>query len=272
MLYNLEFVKIGPEFELAGVGFAGNIFITLNALLHINDDDTLRVDMTKEECACTEKNKLFDTDNCWEYYFDQVPLPKDQSYNTINSLLPAKIHYADSFTDPALWLTLKNKFLSNFKLKDNVKDSVQSFYDLNIKGKNTLGVQVRLTDMKHYHGVSGVDAYINKVGDILRNDPTIEQIFLATDDSRVITVFQENFNIPIVYYKDMFRADDDNLHNEPYDRFKSNRINHRYYIGLECLQEFLTLAKCDHMLRAHISSISILACIFSDNLKTIYTL
>lgn len=63
MLYNLEFIKIGPEFELAGVGFAGNIFITLNAILHLGNDDTLRVDMTKEECACTEKTKLFNTDN-----------------------------------------------------------------------------------------------------------------------------------------------------------------------------------------------------------------
>ena len=272
MLYNLEFIKIGPEFELAGVGFAGNIFITLNAILHLGNDDTLRVDMTKEECACTEKTKLFNTDNCWEYYFNQANLPINQPYNTLNSLLSAKIQYGDSFTNPKIYSDLKHRFFSNFSLKDNVKQSVDSFYNQNIKGKHTLGVQVRLTDMKYYHKVSDVDVYLRRVDSLLEEDSSIEQIFLATDDSRVIAIFQEHFSVPIVYYTDMFRADDINPHNEPYDRFKSYPNNHRYNMGLECLQEILTLAKCDCMLRAHISSISILACIFSDNLKNIYTL
>ena len=48
MKYKLEFVKIGEDFKFAGVGFAGNIFITLNALLHIPDNEKLFVDMEKK--------------------------------------------------------------------------------------------------------------------------------------------------------------------------------------------------------------------------------
>ena len=37
MNYNLKFVKISNEHQFAGVGFAGNIFITLNALSYTTD-------------------------------------------------------------------------------------------------------------------------------------------------------------------------------------------------------------------------------------------
>ena len=46
MNYKLEFVKIGPTHEVAGVGFAGNIFIIMSALYHLkNDEDRMYVDM-----------------------------------------------------------------------------------------------------------------------------------------------------------------------------------------------------------------------------------
>ena len=72
MKYNLEFVKIGEDFKFAGVGFAGNIFITLNALTYLSEEDSMFVDMETNECVCTEKNvNIFDTKNCWEYYFNR---------------------------------------------------------------------------------------------------------------------------------------------------------------------------------------------------------
>lgn len=271
MLYNLEFVKIGPEFKLAGVGFAGNIFIALNALTYLNDEDRLRVDMSKEECACTEIPNLFNTNNCWEYFFNQI----DYSPECINftSLLQARLHYdTENFDCPELYLSLKEKFYKNFELKKEIKEAIETFYEQHISGKITLGVQVRLTDMKHYHNVYGVERYIEKVKEILTANPSIEQIFVATDDSEVLTVFEKNFDIPVIFHKNMFRATKELLHTEPYDRFDDNRLNHRYLMGVECLYEILTLSKCNFMLKAHKSSISIVACILSENIKKIFTL
>jgi len=273
MNYKLEFVKISDQHEFAGVGFAGNIFIVLNALSFISTEDNMYVDMESNECVCTQPDlDLFDTKNSWEYYFVQKNL--GDSYITWNSLKEANIQYEnrDMFMNPNNFLDLKDKFYKNFKLKEGIQNLVNDYYTNNIKGKITLGVQIRLTDMKHYHGVSGLDAYLAKIKEILTQNPNIEQIFLATDDGTIIEKVKENVSIPVIYHTDMFRADEKNPHIHPYDRFKNERKFHRYFLGVECIQEIFALTKCDYMLKADVSSISIIACILSDNIKQIYKL
>ena len=126
--------------------------------------------------------------------------------------------------------------------------------------------------MKHYHNVSPVASYVNKINEILTERPEIEQIFLATDDGTVINQIKDAINKPIIYYDTMFRADETKPHLHPYDRFEDGREHHLYKMGVECLQEMLTLSKCDYMLKADISSISIIASILSENIKQIYKL
>lgn len=273
MKHKLEFIKISDQHEFAGVGFAGNIFIVLNALTHISNEDELYVDMETNPCCCTDHSQtIFETKNCWEYYFDQTT--KENINNVFNSLLGANIHYNDKdfFMNPENFIDLKNKFNKNFKLKQNITEEIQSFYDKKIKNKITLGVQVRLTDMRHYHGVSPVDEYIKKIKEILSEKPEIEQIFLSTDDSEIIDVLKNNIDKPIVYYEEMFRANKNDPHLHPYDRFYNSRPMHRYLIGVECCQEIFTLSKCDYMLKADVSSISIIASILSENIKKVYKL
>lgn len=275
MKHKLEFIKITPSHEFAGVGFAGNIFITLNALTHLNEGDKLFVDMETNECVCTEKNvTLHDTNNSWEYYFEQISVEPNENINTMNSLISANIHYEDRdfFMYPEKFVELKNKFYDSFKLKPYLVKLLNDYYDENMNGKITLGVQVRLTDMKHYHNVSPVSNYINKINQILIERPEIEQIFLATDDSEVIDILKENIKLPIIYYKDMFRADASNPHLHPYDRFKADRELHRYKLGIECIQEIFTLSKCDYLLKADVSSVSIIASILAENIKQVYRL
>lgn len=273
MKYKLKFVKISPSHEFAGVGFAGNIFIVLNALEYISIEDKMYIDMETSECACTDNEQtIFPTKNCWEYYFDQTD---NTNINVeYNSLLSAKINYEDRdvFVYPENFTKLKEKFWSNFKLKKYLSDEINEYYNNNILGKITLGVQVRLTDMKYHHNVSPVNNYITKVKEILSNNREISQIFLSTDDYNVIDIFKKNIDLPILYYEGMFRADNNNLHINPYDRFHDERQLHRYLIGKECCQEIFTLSKCDYLLMADISSISIIASILSENIKKIYKL
>lgn len=271
MKHKLEFIKISEDHEFAGVGFAGNIFIVLNALTHISENDELYVDMETNPCCCTDPTQtIFNTKNCWEYYFDQTS--SENTTNTFNSLLGANIHYNDRdfFMNPLNFLELKNKFHKNFKLKKNITDKISSFYEENIKGKVTLGVQVRLTDMRHYHGVSPIESYIKRVNEILLELPEVEQIFLSTDDSEIIDELKNNIKLPIIYYEDMFRANKNDPHLHPYDRFRNDRPMHKYIIGVECCQEIFTLSKCDYMLKADVSSISIIASILSENIKKVY--
>jgi hypothetical protein len=272
MNYKLQFIKISNEHEFAGVGFAGNIYITINALTHLSDGDRLHVDMGTNECACTEPNaNLHNTNNCWEYYFDQIQLG-DEPFGYMDSLVTANLSYnnREVFMHPENFVGLKNKFFNNFRLKPYLTKLIDDYYQNNLKDKVTLGVQVRLTDMRHHHHVSPIDVYVEKIKSILIERPEITQIFLATDDSTIIPILRSAITTPILCYEDMFRADDTKPHINPYDRFKDGREYHRYYLGIECLQEIFTLSKCDYLLKADISSISIIASMLAENIKQVY--
>jgi len=274
MKYKLQFIKISNEHEFAGVGFAGNIYITLNALTYLSNDDRLHVDMATNECACTELGvNIHETNNCWEYYFEQTQIG-DEPFRLMDSMVSANLSYNDreSFMHPKNFVELKTKFFNNFKIKQYLSKLIDEYYDNNLKNKITLGVQVRLTDMKHYHNVSPIDDYIVKIREILLERPEINQIFLATDDSTIIPILRHEIGIPVLCYEDMFRADNTKPHINPYDRFKDGRELHRYKLGVECLQEIFTLSKCDYLLKADISSISIIASMLAENIKQVYKL
>jgi hypothetical protein len=276
MKHNLQFIKISPQHEIAGVGFAGNIFITLNALTYLNEGDKLHIDMETYECISTEKDVvLHNTMNSWEYYFEQTQLVEGDEVNQMNSLMAGNLIYNDinSFMNPKDYINLKNKFFNNFKIKQYIIDEIDEFYRNKFNGKITLGVQIRLTDYTHGgHNFPPFETYLNRINEILIENPEIEQIFLATDDGKVIPKLKEALNIPILYWEDMFRADDINLHLNPYDRLESNRDLHRYTIGIECMKEIFTLTKCDYLLKAYTSSMSIIGVILSENIKQVYRL
>ena len=277
MKHKLEFIKISPNHEIAGVGFAGNIFITLSALSLIGKEDRMYVDMETNECICTENIDyvLHETKNSWEYYFNQTKIGPEESYNKMNSLVRGNLVYNDTnaFMNPDQYITLKEKFFRNFKIKDYINSEINDFYSKNIRGKVTLGVQIRLTDYTYGgHNHPPLEIYIARIEWILEKNPEIEQIFLATDDSKVIPKLERIFNIPILYWPNMFRADEDNLHLNPYDRLESERDLHRYTMGIECMKEIFTLTKCDYLLKAYTSSMSILGVILSENIKKVYKL
>lgn len=271
MKHKLEFVKISNQHRFAGVGFGGNIFIVLNALTNISDDDILVVDMETNECVCTEPElKEYNTNNCWEYYFDQQTIQHGETFNKTNSLVSGKIGYGNDFSHPENFVDLKNKFYKSFQLKPYVTEILNNFYQNNLDGKTTLGVQIRLTDMKKHHSVSGLDSYIERINQILNEHPEIEQIFVSTDDNEVINVLKDTLSKNVVYYEDMFRADNLNPHTDPYDRYNSSRQNHKYKLALEGILEIFTLSKCDYMLKADVSALSMVATILSENIKKVY--
>jgi hypothetical protein len=271
--HKLKFVKISDAHLFAGVGFGGNIFSVLNALTNISHEDVLVVDMETNECVCTQPDlKDFNTNNCWEYFFEQNSLQDNEKYELTTNLVPGEIHYGSDFSNFESYLELKEKFYKSFKLKSYILDLLNDFYKKNLSGKKTLGVQVRLTDMKKHNHVHGLDLYLKKINELIELYPEIEQIFVSTDDSNVIDILKSSTNRKVVYYEDMFRADSLNPHTDPYDRYHSNRKYHKYKLALEGVLEIFTLTKCNYLLTAHVSAFSMVASILSENIKKVFKL
>tara|TARA_R100000544_G_scaffold32200_1_gene18525 strand:- start:955 stop:1764 length:810 start_codon:yes stop_codon:yes gene_type:complete len=265
----LQFQKIASAFEFAGVGMGGNLFIILNSLLNSDIEDSLYVDMETHACVCTEDNfNKFNTNNCWEYYYDQMKKP-----NTTNIVTNKSEHAILNYKKVPLvdYSDLQYKFNNNFKLKDYLKNELDSYYNNNLKDKITLGVQIRLTDMAQHHKVSPLSKYLIKIQEILNKNPSIEQVFIATDDHRAIDKVSKHISIPIIYHK-AFRASDSDPQTDPYDRMRNNREFHKYNLSKECIKEIYTLSMCNFLLRADVSAISNVAILLSNRINTLYNL
>ena len=272
-MYNLKFVKISGEHQIAGVGFGGDIFIVLNVLTSINTNDKLHVDMQSNECVCTEKEMIFGTFNCWEYYFNQPQIDNQNGVIHVDSLSrTGSLNYdnQDQFMFPGNFKELGTRFFDNFKLKPYLQKMLCEYCNDNIKDKVTLGVQIRLTDMKYHHNVAPVEKYIKKINEILVSNPSIKQVFLATDDGVIIPKVRDEVVVPVLCYEDMFRSSLCNPHLNPYDRINGYREFHRYNLGVECIKDILTLSKCDYLLKADRSAMSLVAIILSENIREVY--
>jgi hypothetical protein len=269
----LKFVKIGAVndplgSDFSGVGMGGNIFMVLNSLLNMNEDDRLYVDMETENCVCTEHNfDKFNTNNCWEYYYDQMNKVNGKVYSLYDDksfLNYKKVNLGNA--------ELQHRFNNNFKLKSYLQHELDSYYNNNLKDKITLGVQIRLTDMKQHHNVAELLTYINKINDILKNNPEINQIFLATDDSTIIQQVQKQISVPVLYHHDFIRATADDPHLNPRDRHNYVNEFHNYRLSLECIKEIYTLSMCNSLLRADVSAISNVAILLSTKINKVHTI
>lgn len=265
MNYNLKFVPLFPESPISGVGMAGNMLIVINELLIMNEGDKAWVDMGSYKSICYDN--LDYTNNAWEYYFTQNEKFVDGKEILLKPPRPAIINYNHPYSQSdSLILKSKKLFYDNFKVKDDILDEVNQFYETNLKNKTTLGCQIRLGDMVKTHDVPNIDGYWNKILDILKEEPQIEQIFLATDDDEAIEYLTKKTSIPIVYQKNIYRTSSES----PNERLNSDRENHGHNLCREVLIDMLLLSKCDYFLRSKISAVSLITTILSENIKKIY--
>jgi hypothetical protein len=265
MNYNLKFVPLFPESSISGVGMAGNMLIVINELLVMDVSDRAWVDMGSYKSVCHDN--LGHTNNAWEYYFIQNEKFIDGNEILLKAPRPAMIDYEHPYlqTDEIM-VKSKELFYKNFKIKEDILNEVNEFYEINFKNKITLGCQIRLGDMVKTHNVPNIEGYWNKILNILNDNPQIEQIFLATDDDESIDFLSKKSTVPIIYQKNIYRTSSES----PYERLNSERENHNYNLCREVLVDMLLLSKCDYFLRSKISAVSLITTILSENIKKIY--
>lgn len=276
MQYKLVFIKTHPSHLIAGIGVGGNVMMVMSMISNMTDSDSLYVDMETNEVVWTQKDAISAPTNAWEYFFVQKPLNPAKEVKTLSIQETGKINFRyedDSIgEDLSLYKSWKNRFFANFSLNTTLQDGVNSYYNTHIKGRVTLGVQIRLTDQEYHNHTKGLEASITRIRQILSDNTEIEQIFLATDDETIFPRVINSVPIPVIYKEDIFRASEKDRQINPYDRMGGTRKNHRYLLGLECLQDIFILTKCDYLLKADRSAISIVACLLSENIRKVYTL
>lgn len=205
-----------------------------------------------------EKTLYFDdsvksTNNCFEYFFMPVSEISHNEIHKYKNVVISKLVDRFTFLSPKGYKEDKEneiKVLAYYAKKYiHLREDVKlSFWNqlLTITGQgNTLGVHVRATDFnigydRHPVAISPQE-YLQKTKEIYKKG-NFDRIFLATDDSTVISLFKDEFGTALSYYEDTCRSvTGEAVH---YGNEKIQRENHRYLLGIEIIRDFYTLGYC----------------------------
>lgn len=85
------------------------------------------------------------------------------------------------------------------------------------------------------------------------------KIFLATDDAKIVKLFDEAFPNQVIYYADTFRSEND----EAVHGSSSTRERHEFMLGLEVLRDVYTLVSCMGLV-ASVSNVPTLARVIKE--------
>lgn len=127
-------------------------------------------------------------------------------------------------------------------LKD-IAVEVNSFFDKELKGGNTLGVHYRNTDKKSEAPPVTYEYALKNIDECFIRKPLLERVFITSDDKEFIE-FMKNSHISskVVFRNDSFRSNDGTAIHERFDLNK-------YDINKDAIVNMLILTKCSFIIK-----------------------
>lgn len=244
-------------FSDCGVSLGGICGILRKDLIELDFIDKFNLTPVIEyrNSVLTEKNPINGTTNAFEYYYEQISgiSPEDalksrhvcihRDANALCRDIPFNYDITDEHLE-RLGKIYNKYFKLNNKTEKAINDDIKALFN----NKPTLGVNIRGTDFNRgYDGhpvavkaeqlMSHIDEIIEK-----RN---IGQIFIATDDQRLLEEFVNRYGDKALYFKDVHREKSD----EPvmHVNYLENEDGIKYRGGYECLRDVYALVACDSL-------------------------
>ncbi len=223
----------------------GGMFSNLNYVLHhikiAGDLGCIPIiDMKNFPTKYNVKNKIDNTYNAWEYYFEPLNNYKlkdiyKSKFVIICDSNTKKLKEFDSFEN----LTFEHYkiFKKYIKIKKNILKEANYFIKKNFNNLKVLGVHFRGTDMKtqERHPFPATYKQIESYIDFELSKNKYNKIFLVTEELNYISKLKDKYKSKICFYNS-YRSNKNDI-------FKSNsRKNHRYLIGRENIIDMLILS------------------------------
>jgi hypothetical protein len=194
--------------------------------------------------------------NFWDYYFLQ-PLPQLGKRNkpVLNyhiEVYPLRIWNQQHF------LHMHQNVVSRLKFREEVKRKLKKHAEV-FKNRQVLGVQIRRTDHSGEILPVSLKRILEKVDQKI---PDYDNLFVATDDSHIISLLQKRYGEKLLYHSAERSEDEQAVH-------LNRGIEDRYKLGLEVLVDCYCLSLCRHAILLQ-SNISYATLLFNPHLP--YTL
>lgn len=276
----LYFINIDQD----KIGLGAFFRQTVHALYDADRLNALPVIKYEKSCPYFEKDNFKNTDNPFEYYFNNQDI--DNIYKSQNVILfkpwyfqriDKNLGILKNDTDmPIGYKNINVEYLQvlgeivkkyiklNSEANEFINKSIEKTFPKDWKNKKILAVHVRGTDFalhweQHPNIVLPEDFFV-AIDDAIKAKG-FEYIFLATDDSARLELFKERYKEKLLFFKDVHRSDGTiNVTFEKVDRLYNNYLN-----GLEVLRDMYTMAYCNGFI-AGLSQVSVSARIINRSL------
>jgi len=215
-----------------------------------------------------EKQKINNTKNSWEYFFEQpTKFELSEVYQSKNVLLSAnnsmlyfnqlelKHFYDKEVLKETNQLKILNEVSNLINYNSITKKSIErNLKPLFSKKEKVLGIAVRGTDyniknfgINHHKPFTVVEA-LNKAQSLLSIESSFTKLFICTEEQYIIDRFKQEYGDRLIYIERPRHT------KESYDITKnvmsqsSSRTNNRYFSSLEYITEVEGLLRCDHVI------------------------
>lgn len=228
-----------------GAGLFSNFIFVLNHLKIANSCGYIPVvDMENFPTIYNENQKIDNTNNSWNYYFDynQSNIKITQIYKHYKYIITSN-RFSKFFTHNIDNSEYRKYFNKYFRIKKKYYDFVNFFAKKNFN-KKTLAVHLRGTSYKtsaNHPFPTTNEQTINLIEKIMAKN-NYSNIFLCTEDLNYLDIIKKKFKNKVIYLENVYRSYND-------DAFKIYPEKlHRYKLGKNILIESLLISKCDGFL------------------------
>jgi hypothetical protein len=267
-----------------GYGFFSNYRICLEQLIyhHESGNDAIPyIDWSNTTFVDgfnpNESTENIPVGNPFDLWFDQtIPKEGDIITRCKNGSDPNRYDHAKHYFDePDELKRQQNIDRLYIKPKQYILDKINEIYEKELKNEVVLGAMARGTEYNLHHpmyGVFDINDYIREIKKILKENPQITKLFLASEDMEYITALHNEF--PASYFiPDVFRRTDETM--EYINRISywmnvsTKRENHCKLLGEETIIQTKLLGKCDYLF-GRLSGIFAGAVLWNENYKKIF--
>tara|TARA_Y100000590_G_C15717535_1_gene1012369 strand:+ start:1123 stop:2232 length:1110 start_codon:yes stop_codon:yes gene_type:complete len=229
-----------------GYGLFSNVSFVINHLKVAKDHGFIPVvDMENYTTVYNEREKVCNTFNAWEYYFEQTSnFTLEEVYNSKNVIITDSIFYdkGKNFyhsivkSDELLKIAQEKLVLkkSKFELVKKLKKKL-------FKNKKILGVHFRGTGFKMTGTVYALTvSQMTQVIEYCLKDGKYDKIFLVTEDQNNFEEIVKIYKDKVIFLKQSLKAKDSDY---VFDNYL--RLSHRYKLGRDILLETYLMSYCD---------------------------
>ena len=212
---------------------------------------TCLVDMENYPTIYNETNKINNSFNSWDYYFENLnSINLNKVYKNFNFIFSDSTKLDTSKLHKRIYMKYEKILHSNL-IKKKIIYQANLIEKKFFKDNKVLGVHLRGSDQKKgtLHPFPPTLKQTMALTEKTFKKYKFDKIFLVTEEKNYFNKFKNKFGKKLINF-DTYRSDDDIFLEYP-------RKNHRYLLGHETIINMILMSKANHLIHSNSKNIFI---------------